>query len=280
MTALLNIWRDLAYQFAIRGALLERLGLVVAYYFLYGLGRLAGKSQGDSRMRALLSLGGLGCTSRGVRVRSAQGKELELDVFSACFLLKEIEDERTYERLETFIPRLGQTIVDVGAHQGIFTVGAAMKVGARGRVLSIEPFPPNFRRLEGNVRLNGFSNVSLVNGAASDRGGRAVLHTTNAVSGGQSLVYDSPERGVLDVPVETLDRLLDEAGLKPDLIKIDVEGSCLSVLRGASKTLSRRPRLVMEVEFGPAAVEEVAAYVKALGYGVKVFDSVIYAEAA
>ena len=280
MTALLNVWRDLAYQFSIRGALGQRLGLVLRYYFRYAAGRRRGRSQGESRMDVLLSLGAEGLTSRTVRVRSAQGKEMELDLFSAAFLLKEIEGDRSYEKLEAFLPLPGETVVDVGGHQGIFTVFAAVRVGARGRVLSVEPYPPSFELLERNLKHNGLSNVTLFAGAASDHDGEAVLHTTNSVSGGQSLVYDSPERVALNVPVKTLDRILGEAGLKPDLIKIDVEGSCLRVLKGAPKTLEGRPRLVMEVEFGPAAVKEVVGYVEARGYRARVFESLVYAEAA
>lgn len=280
MTALLNIWRDLAYQFAIRGALGQRLGLVLRYYCRYAAGRRRGLSQGESRMDALLSLGAEGLTSKTVRVRSAQGKELELDLFSAAFLLKEIEDERCYEKLEAFLPRPGETVIDVGGHQGIFTVYAAVRVGAGGRVLTVEPYPPSFALLERNLKHNGLANVTLIAGAASDYDGQAVLHTTNSVSGGQSLVFDTPDRVALNVPVKTLDRLLAEAGLKPDLIKIDVEGSCLNVLKGAPNTLASRPRLVMEVELGPAAVQEVVGYLEARGYRARVFDSLVYAQAA
>lgn len=280
MKALRNVWRDLSYQFSWRGALLQRLALVGAYYGFYARERSRGKPQGDSRMAALLRLSVLGWSGRLLRVRGAQGRLLELDAFSAAFLLREIDGEKAYERLEAFVPRPGQTVVDVGAHQGIFTVGAAEKVGSMGRVLAIEPFPASFALLERNVRLNGFSHVALVCRAVADYGGRAVLRTTPAVSGGHSLVFEGPERGALGVPVETLDRLLEEAGLKPDLIKIDVEGSCLAVLRGASKTLSTHPRLVMEVESGPAAVNEVVSHIENLGYRARVFDSMVYAEAA
>ena len=55
-------------------------------------------------------------------------------------------------------------VVDIGAHIGTFTVGAA-KRAMNGRVFAIEPVPENFDLLQENVRVNNRENVVTIHAA-------------------------------------------------------------------------------------------------------------------
>ena len=71
-----------------------------------------------------------------------------------------------FEQMETrFVERLlrpGMTVVDVGAHHGLYTLLASKRVGRKGRVIALEPSPREFRRLKKHLRWNRCSNVQLM----------------------------------------------------------------------------------------------------------------------
>ncbi|MDE1977468.1 MAG: FkbM family methyltransferase, partial [Elusimicrobia bacterium] len=64
-----------------------------------------------------------------------------------------------------------------------------------------------------------------------------------------------------------------------DLIKIDAEGACAKILKGAGATLAAKPRLVMEVEGGESEVEAVCSLLASHGYRTTRFGFIVYASA-
>jgi FkbM family methyltransferase len=80
----------------------------------------------------------------------------------------------------------GMTFIDVGANDGLYTLFAARRVGANGKVLAIEPSRREFARLERNVRLNRLMNVQALRVAASDREDWAVLRLAGFGHEGQN----------------------------------------------------------------------------------------------
>ncbi|MDX6770457.1 MAG: FkbM family methyltransferase [Elusimicrobiota bacterium] len=277
MRALLNVLDDLFYQFRLGGALGARLGCVLSYYASYLGGRLRGLEQGESRTRALRALGERGVPARVVTVSWPPGLKMACDLFSAAFMIKEFDADRMYELVPGFHPQSGQTVVDVGGHQGFFTVPAAAAVGPTGRVVTVEADPGNFALLKRNVEANGLGQVVLVPMAAADKAGRARFFVFKEVTGG-SLVMEVEGTRAIEVETDTLDAILERQGVaKVDLMKIDVEGACLSVLKGAPKALAGRPRLVMEVEGDDAQVDAVRAHLAGLGYATERFGAIVYA---
>jgi len=282
MEALRNIAGDVSAQFRLSGALGVRLLCLCLYYARYVAARVLGATQDRARLGALGFVSGLGFSRRTARVRAADGLSFELDVWAACFLAKELLLDRTYEQLEAFRPRPGWTVLDVGAHQGLFAVSAARAVGPGGSVVAIEAFPDNAARLRRNVETNALRNVRVVEAAAADTDGRAALHVTALVSGGQSLVYDKEGySGEIPVSLRTVDGILKELGVeRVDLVKIDVEGAAQRVLDGAPRLLAGRPRLVMEVEGGAAEMGAMRSRLEGLGYVVREAGGLLFAEAA
>jgi FkbM family methyltransferase len=277
LKALRNILSDLSFQFRLRGGLFTRISCVAGYYRHYGWARLQGHDRDESQNRAWLRLAEDGFMRKTVQLHWPPGMIMELDAVTASVIVREMVAERMYALLPEFVPEAGQTVVDVGGHQGTFTLPAAARVGASGRVIAVEALPANRERLERNVSRNGLKQVTIVGAAASDAAGEASLAVLGDGTCGSLVIKPAGAREIA-VRMDTLDHILELAGApKPALIKIDVEGACLSVLKGAAKTLESRPRLVMEVELGPAEIEKVVSFLEQRGYACRKFDNIIYA---
>ena len=163
-----------------------------------------------------------------------------------------------FERLEMeFVKRLlrrDMTVVDAGAHHGLYTLLASKRVGWDGRVIAIEPSPRECARLEKHLRLNRCSNTELVPCALGEDPGEADLYLVEGFQDWCNSLrppaIDEPIRTVR-VSVRRLDDVLAELGVnKVDFIKLDVEGAELSVLYGAMKLLHKesRPAILAEVQ--------------------------------
>lgn len=149
--------------------------------------------------------------------------------------------------------RRGMTVLDVGANVGAYTLMFATWVGEKGRVIAFEPAPDAREGLRTHVALNRFDDrVTIVEAAASSSVGQArfAVHP----SGGSSALAsaDAGNLPCITVATETIDSVCRTHGLLPAVIKIDVEGAELDVLRGARHTLAL-PGLHVFVEFHPEA---------------------------
>lgn len=137
---------------------------------------------------------------------------------------------------------LGDLFIDIGANVGAYTMLAA-SVGAS--VVAVEPIRDTYARLAANVRLNGFDSVVRAHRIGlSDTNGR--LRFSTSQDSINHVLAPGEVVPATEVDVVTLDSLL--AGQAPTLIKIDVEGHELPVLRGADKTLTSKTLLAVIVE--------------------------------
>jgi FkbM family methyltransferase len=178
----------------------------------------------------------------------------------------------------------GMTVIDVGAHMGVYSTIASRLVGESGLVIALEPSIREFKRLAFHVTLNDLQNVRCVQVAASDFSGEAILKIAWEENSGHNTFGDffstSVELASTEVVrTQTLDALVAAEGLeRVDLIKIDVEGHELRVLAGAVETLTRfRPRVLIEVfeetlrRQGTSA-DEVLAFLRRHGYLLNEFS--------
>jgi FkbM family methyltransferase len=147
-------------------------------------------------------------------------------------------------------------VVDVGANEGSFT-NAVLTLVPEARVLAVEPAPEPLARLR--ERFGDRPNVTVVGQAVADEEGVAALHLTGH-DHNSSLhrprdemreLYQDPGWGVvrsIDVQTTSLDRLIG-ADEEVSVLKLDVQGGELAVLRGAQGTLDRTRAVLMEVTF-------------------------------
>lgn len=170
-----------------------------------------------------------------------------------------LDHELMYNQFEEgeldFVRRMlkpGMTVVDIGAHHGLYTLLAAKCVGGRGRVLAFEPSPRERLRLKKHLRINRCRNVLVDERAVADKGGEAQLHVVAEYRDwGNSLRPPSVPEPVHSVRINTcrLDDALTEKGIASvDFIKLDAEGAELAVLQGAHRLLHGAPRPVILAE--------------------------------
>jgi FkbM family methyltransferase len=177
----------------------------------------------------------------------------------------------------------GMVFVDVGAHIGEYTLLGARRVGDTGEVHAFEPDPRAHAVLVENVRLNRLSRVVTRPWAVSEAEGEAELrlHAEPALSAlATPLSPVGPAGESRRVPRVTLDGYIGERRL--DVVKIDVEGAEMLVVRGARRLLARpaaeAPVLVFEcaghnyARFGYAPAD-LFRLLAGHGYSVCRYDS-------
>ncbi|MFT0171981.1 FkbM family methyltransferase [Paraburkholderia mimosarum] len=166
--------------------------------------------------------------------------------------------------------------VDVGAHLGLLSLAAARAMQGRGKIIAFEPFPETRKLMERSFWINGLSRMlELHEVAVSDHNGTSTLFL-GEVSGHHS-IFALNEAGSEAAPKIEVDLVTLDSVVPPDqrvtLIKIDVEGAELDVIKGASATLQRNPDTALIAEFGPPhlrrsihTVDDWLATFEKLGY--------------
>ncbi len=153
-------------------------------------------------------------------------------------------EQDTYEFLKRSL-RLGMIFYDCGANIGFYTLVASKLVGASGRVLAFEPAPTTFARLSANVRANAATNVSIWHVALGAKEGRATIYQPRGESHGLNTLA-SGGSVVGECRLTSLDSLVSRETLPaPNIIKVDVEGSELALLRGAQSLLRHWPAILV-----------------------------------
>jgi FkbM family methyltransferase len=153
-----------------------------------------------------------------------------------------------------------QVAVDVGAHVGNHTIFFAGVLNLT--TYAFEPNPAHFSLLRSNLRANGLDGrCTLFNVALGAEPGHGTIDEGSATNSGMSRVTPTINGPVevtsLDTALPHLERL--------DVLKIDVEGTELDVVRGVRETL-RRLRPVSYIEIAPENFGDVYALLSSCGY--------------
>jgi FkbM family methyltransferase len=193
-----------------------------------------------------------------------QGMSLILD---GCW-----EPELTGRIISALKP--GDVFVDVGANMGYYAMLASTTVGDDGLVLAFEPSPSNLQMLLKNLRLNRSANVVVLNLALSDQDSVAKLWGAPYYNTGVcSLRGPDFAASPSDFTLTPTARLAGIGALKSlwpriRLIKIDVEGLELPVLRGAEELLRANERLQLTCEISPqwCQAAELVNYLRTFGF--------------
>jgi FkbM family methyltransferase len=187
-----------------------------------------------------------------ITLRLAKGLKMKVRTFSSQIgPYIEIYLDRVYERIPQFASAPGQTVLDIGANVGFYTVRQAAAVGPTGRVFSFEPNPSSYRRLLENVTSNSLTWVTcLPFAASSESGANVALYASDRGSSTASLFHDEMRTGSRSVNVETitLDDFVERFHVdRIDLLKLDAEGAeALAIEGGIKRALLRTDRIVME----------------------------------
>jgi FkbM family methyltransferase len=168
--------------------------------------------------------------------------------------------------------------IDVGSYVGFYTLLAA-KYG--WRAIAFEPNPLNLILLRYNIDLHDINDkVVVIDKAAGSVQGSAIFTLSYSPSESSFTKYLRNELKLFNIVVEvtSIDSVVESLNIKDDsiiIIKIDVEGFGLEVVKGAIKTIERfRPFIVFEVHrtFDEQDEINVLKMLKRLGYGLKIIE--------
>lgn len=188
-------------------------------------------------------------------------------------LEKEIFRKNIYwVELENMKPR----ILDIGAHVGLASL-YFKKTYPGSRILAIEPFGPNYEKLLGNIEMNNIGNIETRRVAVSASGGVYNMYfdrskdrwysTAGRTRGGWDRTQESDS---IKVDSVKLSELLSEH--EYDLVKIDIEGEEVSVIKQASDKLNRVGNIV--IEYHPVdgnSLDVLVRLLKVRGFEVEVW---------
>jgi len=173
----------------------------------------------------------------------------------------------------------GNTVIDIGANIGYYTLQFARLVGPRGHVYAFEPDPENFRLLRQNLRINGYQNVTLVNKAVASSSGSIQLFR-NPLNHGDHRTYASdPQRERVEIEAVSLDDYFAGTDTTVDLIKFDIQGAEAAAFQGMQDFLKKQTDIRIFMEFWPRGLylsgsdpEQFLQYLLSLGLDIQVID--------
>jgi FkbM family methyltransferase len=214
-------------------------------------------------------------TSRKMKV---EGFTIETDPFDGPgleFWQSGLTEPETQELFLTIL-RPGMVLLDVGAYVGQFTLISSRATSGDIRIFSFEPTPEVFRQLRRNIQANKCAHVTCIQAALSDKPGKAKFYFYPDSHDQNSLrALASSDARFAQVNVETVDSISEKYSIdRMDIIKVDVEGNELAVLKGASLSLARfRPILIIEISRHQSTYGYTGADIKAYlnGFGYNTF---------
>jgi FkbM family methyltransferase len=160
---------------------------------------------------------------------------------------------------------------DIGANIGFYTILASRLTGPGGTVCAFEPVMRNLEFLYRHIKAARCENVTVVSAACSDQLGIARFDFGENAAVGHLSASGKEDaapmfRNGAFVPTITVDTFVKASGLRPDSMKIDVEGAEYEVLRGARCTIAElRPIIFLSIHSDQLR-QQCLEYLAALGY--------------
>lgn len=172
----------------------------------------------------------------------------------------------------------GDTVLDIGAHKAGYLYFMIKKTGSKGKIFAFEPQIALYQYIVKLKGLFNWTNLTIEHLALSDKAGRVKLYIptdkkSRASSPGASILkleYPGGVGSTEEVDSETLDSYCARHGIRPDFLKIDVEGNELRIFEGGLNTLREcKPKILVEIEtrhVGRDQVFQTIEFLQKLGY--------------
>jgi FkbM family methyltransferase len=147
-----------------------------------------------------------------------------------------------------------KVIWDIGAHTGTWSV-LARSLFPDSTIVAVEPLPEHYSLIK--QKQNDLGKFTLIEAAVGSTSGTLTLYRTNATDSTSALPladaarkhFQLEQSDSLTAQVITLDDILQKTGQIPDLIKMDVQGFELEVLKGGTQTLQNTRYIIAELSF-------------------------------
>ncbi len=176
------------------------------------------------------------------------------NAYSSVDIYTEIFKENDHFLISEFSGKDANLVIDLGANEGYYTLKLKQN-NPKCKVIAVEPNPLAFEILEKNIKSNKLSNVILVNKAVCSKNGKITFEIVENVSaiGGKDLGIMSrswlKKEMVKKVKVDciTLNKLLQNYKIdRVDILKLDVEGMELEILKSSKNLLNKIHKIVVE----------------------------------
>ncbi|MEI7675258.1 MAG: FkbM family methyltransferase [Bacteroidales bacterium] len=217
---------------------------------------------------------------QGVIVNSTYRGNIRLTLKIDDWIQQNLYFLNQYEEPEIlFVEKLlqsGDSIVDVGANIGLYSLVASKLVGKEGKVYAFEPFKINNDHLMKHVQMNKLTNIVIEKTAVSDKIGEIELFLDETdFNNGAATAYSESFTSTEKAPSTSLDNYFqDKKTDKIRFIKIDIEGGEFLALQGMKNLLTKqKPTLLVEINpITPYDKNELDAFLFEIGYKKKFID--------
>jgi FkbM family methyltransferase len=210
------------------------------------------KVRGSDRLANIASALLMPLPSEKLIIKTIHGLKIKIDPVVDNGVERKLYRFGSYEKGTLHILNLllkkGDVFVDVGANIGLMTVYGAAKVGSQGKVLSFEANPDTKRILDENIALNQLGNVKTFGFALGSAQSTSTLYSNLSINRGSASLNKLDEKSQqYSIEIRRLDDV-EDAKCNLKLMKVDVEGWELEVLKGCGPILSApaAPALVVE----------------------------------
>lgn len=169
--------------------------------------------------------------------------------------IKGVYEEHETDMVKKIINK-GDTVIDIGANIGYYTLMFAKLVGNDGKVFAFEPELSNYNLIKKNVEINGYKNVVIEHKAVSNKNEKIKLYLSEDNKGAHTLVKDKT-KNFLEIDSVRLDDYFKEYEGKVDFIKMDIEGAEMEALKGMSLTLVKMSNIKLMTEYNPYLLKKI-----------------------
>ena len=162
----------------------------------------------------------------------------------------------------------GESVIDIGANYGVYTLSMAQVVGESGKVWSIDPSSMTMEHLECSISKNQFGNIGLIRAGLSDQYSRAYLPKEINPEMGAVVTEKIADRVYDEIELLALDECEQRYGWTDiHFIKMDAEGHESRIIRGGHRFLSgQSPLILYELRAGSEINRTLIDEFAALGY--------------
>ena len=173
------------------------------------------------------------------------------------------------------------TFFDVGAHIGLISLPAALHMKKSGKIVAFEPSGKNFMHLKNHVKNNNLQNQIILNqNLIGEENCKKKFFISNKESAINSIskVHQIKDYKEVIISQITLDTYCRNTDLKPQIIKIDVEGAEINVLKGAKEIIYKyKPTIYLSIHPNHIKklgtnINELTELINDLNYEIKDFS--------
>ncbi|MBN3946540.1 MAG: FkbM family methyltransferase [Nostoc sp. NMS7] len=154
--------------------------------------------------------------------------------------------------------KVGDVVWDIGANVGYYTQQILNLVGNEGKVIAVEPSPLSAQACR---KISNSGNLIVIESALSSKIGTTYFSINDDPTSPKNRLSDSGNiSNTIEIAITTGDNLLQQSGYAPNVIKIDVEGAEIEVLRGMQQVLAYSDLRAIFIEVHSQILEQNGYY--------------------